>query len=114
MPANKSILLYLDILNPHNYFIIFEPKNFHTSLLFESKNHPISEVIILLFTFQLLRDFVPLVKFDGNTEPVMMNVQGSDTKQMAGEERIELSIMVLETTVIPLNYSPAKETALVF
>jgi hypothetical protein len=25
---------------------------------------------------------------------------------MAGEERIELSIMVLETTVIPLNYSP--------
>ena len=30
---------------------------------------------------------------------------------MAGEERIELSIMVLETTVIPLNYSPRKETA---
>jgi hypothetical protein len=25
---------------------------------------------------------------------------------LAGEERIELSIMVLETTVIPLNYSP--------
>jgi hypothetical protein len=28
---------------------------------------------------------------------------------MAGEERIELSITVLETAVIPLNYSP-KET----
>lgn len=25
---------------------------------------------------------------------------------MAGEERIELSLMVLETTVLPLNYSP--------
>ena len=24
----------------------------------------------------------------------------------AGEERIELSLMVLETTVLPLNYSP--------
>lgn len=51
------------------------------------------------------------MKFDGNTEPVMVNVQGSDINQMAGEERIELSIMVLETTVIPLNYSPRKETA---
>ena len=91
MPANKSILLYLDILNPHNYFIIFEPKNFHTSLLFESKNHPISEVIIFLFTFQLLRNFVPLIKFDGNTEPVMVNIQGSDTNQMAERERFELS-----------------------
>lgn len=55
------------------------------------KNHPISEVIISLFTFQLLRDFVPLVKFDGNTEPVMVNIQGSDTKQMAERERFELS-----------------------
>lgn len=27
--------------------------------------------------------------------------------QMAGEERIELSITVLETAVIPLNYSPS-------
>ena len=90
MPANKSILLYLDILNPHNYFIIFEPKNFHTSLLFESKNHPISEVIIFLFTFQLLRNFVPLIKFDGNTEPVMVNIQGSDTNQMAEQKRFEL------------------------
>lgn len=26
--------------------------------------------------------------------------------QMAGEERIELSITVLETAVMPLNYSP--------
>ena len=25
---------------------------------------------------------------------------------LAGEERIELSLMVLETTVLPLNYSP--------
>lgn len=25
---------------------------------------------------------------------------------VAGEERIELSLMVLETTVLPLNYSP--------
>lgn len=38
-------------------------------------------------------------------------LQGSDINQMAGEERIELSIMVLETTVIPLNYSPKEETA---
>lgn len=53
------------------------------------KNHPISEVIILLFTFQLLRDFVPLVKFDGNTEPVMVNVQGSDTKQMCVNNNID-------------------------
>lgn len=97
MPANKSILLYLDILNPHNYFIIFEPKNFHTSLLFESKNHPISEVIISLFTFQLLRNFIPLVKFDGNTEPIMVNIQGSDTNQMAEQGRFEL----------PPGYSPA-------
>lgn len=66
-------------------------------------------MIISLFTFQLFRDFVPLIKFDGNTEPVMVNIQGSDTNQMAGEERIELSIMVLETTVIPLNYSPTEK-----
>ena len=47
-------------------------------------------MIISLFTFQLLRDFIPLIKFDGNTEPVMMNVQGSDTKQMAERQRFEL------------------------
>lgn len=28
---------------------------------------------------------------------------------MAGEERIELSITVLETAVIPLNYSPKND-----
>ena len=48
------------------------------------------------------------MKFDGNTEPVMVNVQGSDINQMAGEERIELSITVLETAVMPLNYSPIR------
>ena len=37
------------------------------------KNHPISEVIIFLFTFQLIWNLVPLMKFDGNTEPVMVN-----------------------------------------
>ena len=63
---------------------------------------------ISLFTFQLFRDFVPLVKLDGNTEPVMVNIQGSDTNLMAGEERIELSITVLETAVMPLNYSPIR------
>ena len=29
---------------------------------------------------------------------------------MAGEERIELSITVLETAVIPFNYSPKNST----
>ncbi len=29
--------------------------------------------------------------------------------KMAGEERIELSITVLETAVIPLNYSPKND-----
>lgn len=50
------------------------------------------------------------MKIDGNTEPVMVNVQGSDINQMAGEERIELSITVLETAVIPFNYSPKNST----
>ena len=63
-------------------------------------------MIISLFTFQLLRDFFPLIKFDGNTEPIMVNIQGSDTNQMAGELRIELRTTVLETVVIPFNYSP--------
>lgn len=57
----------------------------------QKKNHPISKVIISLFTSQLLRNFIPLIKFYGNTEPVMMNIQGSDTNQMAERERFELS-----------------------
>ena len=28
-------------------------------------------------------NLVPLIKFDGNTEPVMVNVQGSDINQMS-------------------------------
>ena len=75
------------------------------------KNHPISEVIISLFTFQLLRDFIPLIKFDGNTEPVMMNVQGSGTKQMAEEWGFEPQLGMCPTIgfqdrpLQPLGYS---------
>ncbi len=52
-------------------------------MLIIEKNHPISEVTISLFTFQLFRDSIPLIKLDGNTEPVMVNIQGSDGELMA-------------------------------
>ena len=48
----------------------------------KKKNHPVSEVIVSLFAFRLLRDFTPLVKFYGNTEPVKVNRQDSDTNPM--------------------------------
>ena len=54
------------------------------------KSPHFTEVTIPLFTFQPIRDFIPLVKFDGNTEPVMMDIQGSDTNQMAEQKRFEL------------------------
>ena len=47
-------------------------------------------MINLLFTLPLFSDFIPLIKFYGNTEPVMVNIQGSDTNQMAERQRFEL------------------------
>ena len=48
-------------------------------------------------------------------EPLNIRVKGARVNQfhqpvMAGRERIELSPMVLETIVLPLNYHPIKST----
>ena len=51
--------------------------------------------------------------FYNNTFAYHSNISLKNKHKKTGEERIELSITVLETAVMPLNYSPKKQRILV-